>query len=66
MRLLWQRWKMCWRFIIDRMTFWPELEAGNILWEDIYGDLIHPNDLGHEYVAKFVTNLLEMVYQDLP
>ena len=49
-----------------RDAFWPELEAGNILWEDIYGDLIHPNDLGHEYVAKFVTNLLEMVYQDLP
>jgi hypothetical protein len=35
-------------------------------WEDVEADIVHPNDLGHEYAAKFVTSVLQQVLADLP
>jgi lysophospholipase L1-like esterase len=49
-----------------RDALWPEIEAGRLKWEDVEADVVHPNDRGHQYMAQFVTHLLEKVLQDLP
>ncbi len=47
-------------------ALWPEVQAGNIKWDEIEQDAVHPNDKGHEYVAKFITTYLESVLKEVP
>lgn len=49
-----------------RDALWPEIEAGRMSWKFVTVDSVHPNTKGHEYMAKFVTRVLEKVLQDLP
>jgi lysophospholipase L1-like esterase len=42
-----------------RDALWPEIEAHRLQWSDISPDAVHPNDRGHAYAARFITNLLE-------
>jgi len=49
-----------------RDALWPEIEAKRLKWEDVEGDVVHPNDRGHAYCAHFVTSLLEKVLKELP
>ena len=42
-----------------RDALWPEIEAKRMTWEQISPDLVHPNDVGHEYAARFVLAWLE-------
>lgn len=49
-----------------RDAFWPEIEAGRLVWEDIGADEVHPNDRGHQYAADLVTSAIEKVLADLP
>ena len=47
-----------------RDGLWPEIKAGRLKWEAVMADAVHPNDLGHECAAGFVTSLLEHVSQE--
>jgi hypothetical protein len=47
-----------------RDGLWPEIKAGRLKWEAVMADVVHPNDLGHECAAGFVTSLLERVSQE--
>lgn len=49
-----------------RDAIWPEIEAGRLRWEDVEADQVHPNDRGHEYCARFITNVLDQVLANLP
>jgi lysophospholipase L1-like esterase len=49
-----------------RDGIWPEIEAGRMAWDDVGADNVHPNDLGHEFCAGFITGLLERVMRVLP
>ena len=44
-----------------RDALWPEIEQGRLKWSDVEADAVHPNDRGHEYCARFITQLLEKV-----
>ncbi|MEI7634404.1 MAG: SGNH/GDSL hydrolase family protein [bacterium] len=48
-----------------RDALWPEIQAGRIKWSDIAGDHVHPNDLGHQYLAEFVTGYLKQTLAHL-
>lgn len=41
-----------------RSRLWPEIEAGRLKWEDVEADTVHPNDRGHAYAARFITERL--------
>ena len=49
-----------------RDALWPEIQADRIKWEDVEADMVHPNDRGHAYCARFVTAVLDQVLRDLP
>jgi len=49
-----------------RDALFPEIEAGNIKWEDIEADTVHPNDRGHRYCAEFITDLIQKVLDKMP
>lgn len=49
-----------------RDAFWPEVQAGTIKWDEIEQDAVHPNDKGHEYIAKFITAYLESALKEAP
>jgi len=49
-----------------RDALWPEIEAGREKWDDYYADVVHPNDRGHAFTAKVVTDMLEGVLKHLP
>jgi len=49
-----------------RDALWPEIEAGRMKWEDVEGDVVHPNDRGHAYCAAFIARVLSAVLTDLP
>ncbi len=49
-----------------RDAIWPEIEAGRLTWEDVEGDVVHPNDRGHQYMADFLGQALDMILADLP
>jgi lysophospholipase L1-like esterase len=42
-----------------RDALWPEIKAERLKWDAFMADVVHPNDLGHECTAGFVTKLLE-------
>jgi lysophospholipase L1-like esterase len=49
-----------------RDAIWPEIAAKRMKWEDVEGDIIHPNDRGHKYCADFVTAAIRKVLDTLP
>lgn len=49
-----------------RDALWPEIQSGHLKWSDVEADLVHPNDRGHGYAAKFVTHLLETSLAAMP
>jgi lysophospholipase L1-like esterase len=49
-----------------RDSLWPEIKEERIAWSDVEADEVHPNDRGHEYAARFVTNVLEKVIKTMP
>jgi len=49
-----------------RDALWPEVEAKRIAWTDIEADEVHPNDRGHAYCARFMTDICAKVLKDLP
>lgn len=49
-----------------RDALWPEMAAGRAKWADYEADGVHPNDRGHAFAAKLVTDLLEQVLAELP
>lgn len=48
-----------------KSTIWPEVEAGNIVRSEITPDNLHPNDAGHELVARVITDFLENIYEEM-
>ena len=46
-----------------RDAIWPEIAAKRMKWEDVEGDMIHPNDRGHKYCADFVTAVISKVFE---
>ena len=49
-----------------RDALWPEIQAGRMKWEDVSGDVIHPNDRGHAFVAQIVERVLQAALDKLP
>ena len=49
-----------------RDALWPEMKEGRMKWSDVEADVVHPNDRGHNYCARFIVRLLERVLADLP
>jgi hypothetical protein len=49
-----------------RDALWPEIKEGRLKWSEVEADVVHPNDLGHDYCARFITSLLERVLAELP
>lgn len=48
-----------------KSTIWPEVEAGRIERSEITPDNLHPNDAGHELVARVITDFLEKIYEEM-
>ncbi len=48
-----------------RDAIWPEIQAGRLKWEDVEADVVHPNDRGHAYAARFITDYLSNVLRVL-
>lgn len=48
-----------------KSTIWPEVESGRIPNREITPDDLHPNDAGHELVARVITSFLEKIYSEL-
>lgn len=49
-----------------RDAIWPEVEAGHLTWQDISPDTVHPNDFGHMWCAKLITQYLDFALSYLP
>jgi hypothetical protein len=49
-----------------RDPLWAEIQAGRLMWTDISPDVVHPNDRGHAYAARFVTHALDQALKKLP
>ena len=49
-----------------RDALWPDMVAKKMEQKYVFADEVHPNDLGHEYVARFAENILSAVYSSLP
>ena len=49
-----------------RDALWPEIKAGRMKWSDVEADVVHPNDRGHDYAARFVSQPARAVPADLP
>lgn len=48
-----------------KSTIWPEIESGRIANQEITPDDLHPNDAGHELVARVITTFLDRIYSEL-
>lgn len=44
-----------------RDAWWPEIYSGRVKWEDMYDDVVHPNDTGHILASELLIGLLENV-----
>ena len=42
-----------------RDAWWPEIKEGRAKWEDMYADVVHPNDVGHTLTSELLISLLE-------
>lgn len=45
-------------------SIYPAVAAGKLPAEKITADFLHPNNLGHEFMASVITNFLEKVIHD--
>lgn len=46
-----------------RDALWPEIQTGNLQWEQISPDQVHPNETGHVLTGKLICVALENAYQ---
>ena len=46
-------------------SIYSEIEKGTISNTDISADNLHPNDLGHKLVSGVITNLLDLIYDNV-
>lgn len=44
-----------------RDAWWPEIYSGRIQWEEMYADVVHPNDTGHIRASELLIALLSDV-----
>lgn len=44
-----------------RDAWWPEIYSGRAIWEDMYADVVHPNDTGHILASELLIALLNDV-----
>ena len=44
-----------------RDAWWPEIYSGRTKWEDMYADVVHPNDTGHILASELLIALLKDV-----
>lgn len=44
-----------------RDAWWPEIYSGRTQWEDMYADVVHPNDTGHILASELLIALLNDV-----
>jgi lysophospholipase L1-like esterase len=44
-----------------RDAWWPEIYSGRTKWEDMYADVVHPNDTGHVLASELLIALLNDV-----
>ena len=44
-----------------RDAWWPEIYSGRAKWEDMYADVVHPNDTGHILASELLIALLSDV-----
>lgn len=44
-----------------RDAWWPEIYSGRVKWEDMYADVVHPNDVGHIRASELLIALLKDV-----
>jgi lysophospholipase L1-like esterase len=44
-----------------RDAWWPEIYSGRTKWEDMYADVVHPNDTGHILASELLIALLNDV-----
>ena len=44
-------------------SIYEEILLGNLEASSVSTDMLHPNDLGHEYLAGLITNLLEIILE---
>jgi lysophospholipase L1-like esterase len=44
-----------------RDAWWPEIHSGRTQWEELYADVVHPNDTGHLRAADLLIALLKEV-----
>jgi lysophospholipase L1-like esterase len=49
-----------------RDAWWPEIHSGRTQWEELYADVVHPNDTGHLRAADLLIALLEQVNDSPP
>ena len=48
-----------------RDALWPEIKAGNMTWQDLSNDDVHPMDIGHKYASGLIIGMLERIYSQL-
>lgn len=44
-----------------RNALYPEISKDRTLWRELYADIIHPNNMGHYLLARFVTYQLDEI-----
>lgn len=42
-----------------RDAWWPEIHSGRTQWEELYADVVHPNDTGHILASELLIALLQ-------
>lgn len=47
-------------------AIWPEIEAGNMVWNDYSADYVHPNNEGHAFMADAIAYYYEQAEQVAP
>lgn len=48
-----------------RDAWWPEINEGRVKWDDLYADVVHPNDKGHILASELLISVLEEVNRKL-
>ena len=51
--------------VSPRNAIAKQYEAGNMTASEILADIVHPNDLGHWLASKYITSVLDEVYNNL-
>lgn len=43
----------------------PEIDAGNLAWEELFADDVHPNEKGHELIAQMIESYFDSVADEM-